>query len=279
MAVPASSSKWAHPPRWNRPRSSSSGPPGPCITPSTETCVVVVSFMVAVPFSLVVVRVHRTGAPIFIPAAESGRPIIPHPPRTSALSYSSLSAAEQRPTDVVPQPLVVEYELANRLRELVALPVALESPGALALSFRRGSTCGLDRIGSRTELVRGDVCDDRRLAGSKRGMARCPTQISGRGHCVATRCASLGHRDLAAHPRAGLLNRLTRSRVFRPSRLEPVEDVLRARCRPQGEELVIGIGEGPTAADRHETRRAIFREDHTRHPFCSPNGLHDAPAP
>ena len=33
-------------------RRSSSGPPFPCITPSTETCVVVVSFMIAVPFSL-----------------------------------------------------------------------------------------------------------------------------------------------------------------------------------------------------------------------------------
>src|SRR6266480_1030430 len=52
MIVPASLSKWAHPPRSNTPRSSSSGPPGPCITPSTETCVVVVSFMVAVPFSI-----------------------------------------------------------------------------------------------------------------------------------------------------------------------------------------------------------------------------------
>src|SRR5438552_6473134 len=52
MTVPASLSKWAHPPRSNTPRSSSSGPPGPCITPSTETCVVVVSFMVAAPFSL-----------------------------------------------------------------------------------------------------------------------------------------------------------------------------------------------------------------------------------
>src|SRR5438105_11949487 len=77
MTVEASSSKCAHPPRSNTPRSSSSGPPGPCIatgvtlaflrnkrssssgppgpciTPSTETCAVVVSFMVAVPFSLV----------------------------------------------------------------------------------------------------------------------------------------------------------------------------------------------------------------------------------
>src|SRR5216683_2524101 len=52
MTVEASSSKCAHPPRSNLPRSSSSGPPGPCITPSTETCVVVVSFIVAVSFSL-----------------------------------------------------------------------------------------------------------------------------------------------------------------------------------------------------------------------------------
>ncbi len=56
---------------------------------------------------------------------------------------------------------------------------------------------------------------------------------------------SAGHRDLATHPGAGLLDRLTRPWVFRPSRLEEVKDVLRARCRPQGEELVIRIGEGP----------------------------------
>src|SRR5712691_182276 len=91
--------------------------------------------------------------------------------RSRASGLRALSAVEHRPADVVPQPLVVEYELANRLRELVALPPALESPRALALSFRRGSTRGLDRIGGRTELVRGDVCDDRRLAGSERGMA------------------------------------------------------------------------------------------------------------
>src|SRR5450759_1910303 len=127
---------------------------------------------------------------------------------------NSLLAVEHRPADVVPQPLVVEYELANRLRELVALPPARESPCALALPFRRGSTCGLDRIGGRTELVRGDVCDDRRLAGSVRGMACCPTQVSGRGHCMAARRAGPGHRDLATHPGAGLLNRLTRSRVL-----------------------------------------------------------------
>src|SRR6266508_2419660 len=46
----------AHPPRSNPfLRSSSDAPPFPCITPSTVTCVMVVSFMVAAPFSLVTV--------------------------------------------------------------------------------------------------------------------------------------------------------------------------------------------------------------------------------
>src|SRR5829696_2283084 len=56
-----SNSGLAHPPRSNPPLVS--GPPFPCITPSTETCVVVVSFMIAVSFSL-------GGAP-------RGRPLTP----------------------------------------------------------------------------------------------------------------------------------------------------------------------------------------------------------
>src|SRR5207249_8459090 len=104
-------------------------------------------------------------------------------------------AVKHRPADVVPQLLVVEHELADRLRELLALPPAFESSCALALSFRRGGTCGLDRIGGRTEVVRRDVCDDRRLAGGVRGMAWRPSQIPGRGHCMASRRACLGHGD------------------------------------------------------------------------------------
>jgi hypothetical protein len=49
MASP-SNSGLAHPARSN-PTSSTFGPPFACITPSTETCVVVVSFMIAVPVS------------------------------------------------------------------------------------------------------------------------------------------------------------------------------------------------------------------------------------
>src|SRR5688572_11402910 len=53
-----------HPPRSNPPLRSSSGPPSPCITPSTETCVTVVSFMVAVPFSFAVLLSLPLGLPL-----------------------------------------------------------------------------------------------------------------------------------------------------------------------------------------------------------------------
>src|SRR6266566_5293274 len=83
---------------------------------------------------------------------------------------------------------------------------------------------------------------------------------------MAGRRASLGHGDLAARPGPHEFDRATWPRVLRLSRLEEVKDVLGARCRPQGEKVVIRIGQGPTAADRHETRVAVFREDHTQHP-------------
>jgi hypothetical protein len=136
------------------------------------------------------------------------------------------------------------------------------------MALRRGRTCGLDRVGSRTEVVRGNVCDGRGLASGVCGMPCWPAQVSGRAHGMAARRASLGHRDLATHPGAGLLDRLTRPWVLRLSRLEEVKDVLRARCRPKSEEMVIPIGEGPTAADRHEARVPDLWEDHGWHSFC-----------
>jgi hypothetical protein len=104
--------------------------------------------------------------------------------------------------------------------------------------------------------VRGDVRDDPALASSVCGMPRCPTPVSGRGHRLAGRRASLRHLDVASYAGASMLDRLTRSSVFGLIRLEPVKDVLRARCRPKGQELVIRIGERPTPADRHTKRES-----------------------
>jgi hypothetical protein len=179
-----------------------------------------------------------------------------------ALAPDARSAVEYRPADAVPQLLVVKHELANHPRQLVALPLALEPACGFGLGLRRSGPRGLDRIGGRTELVRGDVSDDCGLASCIGGIPWRPTQVSGRAHGMAARCASLGHRDLATYPGAGTLDRLTRPWILRPGRLEQVKDVLRARCRPESKEMVIGISEGPALADRHQARVLDLREDH-----------------
>jgi hypothetical protein len=138
------------------------------------------------------------------------------------------SPVKHRPTDVVPQPLVVKNEFANRLRELVTLPLTLASPRDVALTSRRCSTSGLDRIGGRAELVRGDVCDAPGLTSRERGEPCGSAQISGRAHGMATGGARLHHRDLATHPGASMLDGFAWSRVIRLCRLEEVEHVLRA---------------------------------------------------
>lgn len=64
-----------------------------------------------------------------------------------------------------------------------------------------------------------------------------------------------------------MLDRLTRPQVIRLSRLEEIEDVLRARSRPQSEEVVMRISEGSAPADRHEAWVPDLREDHGWHSF------------
>src|SRR3954471_3690782 len=100
-------------------------------------------------------------------------------------------------------------------------------------------------------------------------MPRGATQVSGRAHCMAARPPRLGHRDLAPHPGASMLDRLARPRVLRLGRLEEVEDVLCTRGGPEGEGVVTRVGKGPTAADCHEARVSDLRKDHGWHSFCS----------
>jgi len=85
---------------------------------------------------------------------------------------------------------------------------------------------------------------------------------SGRPHCVAASRASLHHRDLTTGPSAGVFDGFAWSWVLRLSRLEQVKDVLRARCRPKSQEMVIRISEGPTATDGDKPRIPNLGEDH-----------------
>jgi len=180
----------------------------------------------------------------------------------SADIHQVRSAIERRPADVVSQSLIIQDQIADRIRELFALPAALKSPDMLALAIRSGCTRGPDCVGCRTEFVCRDMCYRCGLAGSIRGVPSGPAQLSCRSLCMASRRAGLGHRNFAARPCPSLLNCVTRPRVRRRRRLKEVQDVFRTRCGPQGEQLMVGVGERPPAADGDEAMVAVFREDH-----------------
>ena len=74
-------------------------------------------------------------------------------------------SVEDRPADLVSQPLIIQDEFANHIRELFALPTALEPADALTLPPGSRRTRGLDRVGRSTKLVRGDMRHHRRLTG------------------------------------------------------------------------------------------------------------------
>lgn len=131
--------------------------------------------------------------------------------------------------------LIVKYELANRLWELVTLPPALEQTRSLGLAVRRSSTCGLDRIGCRTEFVGSDVRYGASLARRVRGVTCCPSPVSRCPHGMAARRARLRHLDLATNPGAGMFDGLTWSWILRVSGFEQVQDVLSACGRPKSE--------------------------------------------
>jgi len=173
-----------------------------------------------------------------------------HPPRRHWRTTSARSSTvEHGPADLIAQPLIVENQLANRIRQLFALPTALESSSSLGLAFACGRTRGLDRVGRSTELVSGDMCYYRGLASSECRVTSCSAQHPGRSHGMAAGRSRLGHGDLASRPRPNLLDRLARPQVRRLHGLEELQHVLRARGRPQSKEPMIGAGQRSPAAE------------------------------
>jgi hypothetical protein len=147
-----------------------------------------------------------------------------------------VSAIEHEPAQLVAQPLVVDRKFPDLAGELGALPLALQTAGLDAVVFGCYRPHGLDRIGRGTELVGRHMAHRRGLAGSVRGIPSCPTQVSGRGVCMAPRRAGLPPRDLTPRPGTPELDRPTWTVVVRPYLLEVVEHVLSTVSRPQREQ-------------------------------------------
>ncbi len=157
----------------------------------------------------------------------------------------------------------------NRIRELFALPTALEPAGTLTIASGGGRTHGLDRVRRSTKLVRGDMRHHGRLAGSICGVPSGSAQLSCRSHCMAACRPGLRHPDLAAGPRPNLLDRLAGPLVRGLHRLEEVQNVLRASGSPESQEPMVGVRKRPTTADGDEAGVAIFREDHFMQLGCA----------
>jgi len=106
--------------------------------------------------------------------------------------------------------------------------------------------------------------DDGRLRRRVRREPRSTSQLPRSAIGVTAGSASVHHRHLATHPGTHLLDRMSRSRIVRPNRLEAIEYVLRARRGPESKQAMIDIGKGPAPADRDEARVTDLREDHWR---------------
>ncbi len=173
------------------------------------------------------------------------------------------SAVERKPAQLVAQPLVVQHKLSDLVGELSALPLALQPAGRLALVASRCRPRRLDRIGRGTELVGSYMADRSGLAGSVRGMPCRPTQVSGRGVCMAGRSAGLCPRDLTPRPGTPHVDRMTWTVVLRPRVFEMVQHVLRAVSRPDPQKAVMVVLEAAAATHCDEPRIPDLGEDHT----------------
>ena len=124
-----------------------------------------------------VVAANDDGVAVGVQPRDADREVGHDPEKCPPVGVHGGQSVEDRPADLVAQPLIVQDEFANRIRELVALPTALEPAGALALPTRGRRTRGLDRVGRGTKLVGRDMRHHRRLAGGKCGMPSGSAQL------------------------------------------------------------------------------------------------------
>ena len=171
------------------------------------------------------------------------------------------STVEHEPAQFVAEPLVVEHELSDLAGESGTLPPALRTAGLHAIVVRRCRPRRPDRVGCGAEFVGGHVTHRRGLAGSVRGMACGPAQVSGRRVGMAGGRASLCPRDPTPCPGTPKVDRPTGTVVSRPCLLEMRQHVLGAVGRPQRETAMIIVLEGPAAAHGDEPWIADLGED------------------
>jgi hypothetical protein len=125
----------------------------------------------------------------------------------------ALSAIEYEPANFVAQPLIVQNKSANRIRQLLTLPLTLQATCLVLFTLNDGCPRSLYCIGGGAEFVRGYMCDDTSLSSSIGCIPSSSTQISCSPHCMATHSPRLHHLYFATSPSSSSFDCLTRSRV------------------------------------------------------------------
>lgn len=185
------------------------------------------------------------------------------PPREYAgaeVRAGGTSIGKHRPADGVAPGLIFEHEVSNLARKLLTLPLALDPAG---FSVARISILGgLDRVGGSAEVVLGNMSN---TGGLTRGIGRetrGTSKGSRRRHGVPAQRPGLHHLHPTVGPRSGRPDRLARARVCRHFFLKEMQHVLSAGGGPEGQQLVIGDGERPAAADRDQALVTDAGQDH-----------------
>lgn len=129
---------------------------------------------------------------------------------------------------MVAQALVIKDKFANRCWELLALPQAFQPSSLFGHTIWCSRTHSLDRIGSGTEFMGGDMRHRRSLGRSIGGVARCPAQIACSGMSMARRRTGLRHDDLATRPGTCQGKCLARALISRSDCLEEGQGMLGA---------------------------------------------------
>jgi hypothetical protein len=166
----------------------------------------------------------------------------------SHVSRKKSSTIKYPPADAVAQPLVVQNEIANLVRELVSLPGAFFPTRLLTFPFLCRGLHSFDRVGCGSEFMGGDVRHRRGLAGCERSLPGGTAQPPGCSLGIPGGCAGLGHFYLTARPCSSQFDRLAGSLVRRLHCLKKVKHVLRTQGCPQSQEPVVGVGEDPATA-------------------------------
>jgi len=173
---------------------------------------------------------------------------------------ASPSICEYRPADAVAANLILQDEFSDLIGKLPVLPLSFN----LGRSRMVGLRClgGLDGIGGGTEIVLGDMTHTRRLAGRERSKASRSTQRPGRTHRVPAHCPGLHHLHLAPSPCACRLDRFPGTRIRWLLSFEKMQHVLCARASPNGQELMILIGQRSASADGYQAGVSRLGKDH-----------------